>query len=486
MTASGLTYELLTGALVTSLMGDSVMAFSTIIGAYLFALGCGSFVSRYIGGYYSMILIQTGYGIGFLGGLSTTLLWFLFAWGTGFFIGVYLLIFMIGALVGLQLPLIMRKLKERLHFKELVSGVLALDYGGAMLVSVAFPLILIPHLGLRYTALVFGLLNVLVTLGFAILFDREGRWTPLKIEGGILAAILLSCLSYSGEMIKITEQSLFPDPVVFAKSTPYQRIVITSTQKDTRLYLNNNLQFSSADEYRYHECLVLPALRSVVAPSSVLVLGGGDGLAVKLLLEDERVESITLVDLDPAVTKLFTEHPLLRRLNDDAFHSPKVKVINEDAFKWIEQTEGSYDLIIVDFPDPSSYSVAKLYTTYFYRHLASRLNPGGAISVQSSSPLRARQTFWCIAATMEAAGFKVRPYHAFVPAFGEWGFCLAQLKKTSEFLPSDIETRFLNDQVLLSLFIFPEDMGPMEVESNTLFDQNLVRYFRQDWATANL
>jgi spermidine synthase len=482
MTASGLTYQLLTAALVTSLAGDSVLAFSTIIGSYLFALGVGSFCSRYIREPFSMILVQTGYGVGFLGGLSTTMLWLLFAWGSGFYVGVYLLILAIGVLVGLQLPLVMRQLHSRLKFKELVSGVLALDYGGAVIVSVAFPLFLVPRLGLTYTALVFGILNVAVALGYVFIFDREGRWAPLKWEGFVLLGVLLAATYSTASFHKITEQSLFPDPVIYAESTPYQRIVVTSSLFDTRLYLNNNLQFSSADEYRYHEALVIPSLRSVETPESVLILGGGDGLAAKLLLQDDRVQQITLVDLDPAVTQLFRENPALRTLNDDSLNSPKVTVINEDAFKWLESAAEGYDLILIDFPDPSSYSVAKLYTVYFYRLLGARLNQGGAVSVQCSSPLKARRTFWCIAKTLEAAGFQVRPYHAFVPSFGEWGYCLAQRDGQDEFRPASIPAQFVDDQILPTLFVLPQDMAEMDVVENTLFDQVLVRYFRQDWS----
>jgi spermidine synthase len=482
MTASGLTYQLLTAALVTSLAGDSVLAFSTIIGSYLFALGVGSFCSRYISEPFSMILVQTGYGTGLLGGLSTTMLWLLFAWGSGFYIGVYLLILAIGMLVGLQLPLVMRQLHSRLKFKDLVSGVLALDYGGAVIVSVAFPLFLVPHLGLTYTALIFGLMNVGVALGYVFLFDREGRWASLKWEGFILLAVLLTALYSTSSFHKITEQSLFPDPVIYAKSTPYQRIVITSSLLETRLYLNNNLQFSSVDEYRYHEALVIPPLRSVKAPKSVLILGGGDGLAAKLLLQDPRVQLITLVDLDPAVTQLFRENPALRSLNDDSLNSPKVSIVNQDAFKWIESEKTTYDLILVDFPDPSSYSVAKLYTVYFYRRLADRLNPGGAVSIQCSSPLKARRTFWCIATTLEAAGFRVRPYHAFVPSFGEWGFCLAQRDGDDTFAPTTVPVQFVDDQILPTLFVMPQDMARLKTKENTLFDQILVRYFRQDWS----
>lgn len=486
MTASGLTYELLTASLVTSLVGDSVLAFSTIIGTYLFALGLGAYLSRHVKGRYSMLLIQTGFAIGFLGGFSTTLLWALFAWGSGFFIGVYALLLSIGCLVGLQLPLIMRALKERLKFKELVSGVLGLDYAGAMLVSVAFPLFLIPRLGLILTALCFGILNVLATLGFVYLFDREGRWDSLRVEGVMVLVTLLVGLYSSKPFIQITEQSLFPDPIVYSQSSAYQRIVVTSTMADTRLYLNNNLQFSSRDEYRYHEALAIPPLRAVKNPKSVLILGGGDGLACKLLLRDPRLESITLVDLDPAVTELFKTNPILLRLNEDSLSSPRVKVINQDAFVWMEHNQDKFDLALVDFPDPSSYSVGKLYTKYFYSLLYARLNPGGAISIQSSSAMRAPRTFSCVASTLEAAGFLVKPYHCFVPSFGDWGYCLGIKGDFQGFNPPVLDPQFVNEEVLQSMFLFPPDMTPFPSEPNTLFDQRLVRYFRQDWNSINL
>ena len=486
MTASGLTYELLTASLVTSLVGDSVLAFSTIIGTYLFSLGCGAYVSRLIKGRFYILLVQTGLAIGLLGGFSTTLLWVLFSWGSGFFVGVYLLLFSIGSLVGLQLPLIMRALKERLPFKELVSGVLGLDYAGAMLVSVAFPLFLVPQLGLIHTAFCFGTLNVLATLGFVFLYDDEGRWNFLKVEGFTALALLALGVFASNPLAEITEQNLFPDPIIYAQSSSYQRIVVTASTTDTRLYLNNNLQFSSLDEYRYHEALVIPPLRCVKEPKSVLILGGGDGLACKLLLQDPRIEKITLVDLDPAVTALFRSNPILSQLNKDSLSSPKVEIINKDAFVWIESTDKKFDLALVDFPDPSSYSVGKLYTRYFYRMLRSRLNPGGAVSVQSSSPLRAPRSYSCILATLEAADFKVRPYHCYVPSFGEWGFSLGTVEDVTEFQASQLETRFVTDETLDTLFVFSPDMKPNKSEPNTLFDQRLVRYFRQDWNSASL
>jgi spermidine synthase len=112
---------------------------------------------------------------------------------------------------------------------------------------------------------------------------------------------------------------------VHAENTPYQRIVVTRWKDDLRLHLNNNLQFSSRDEYRYHEALVHPGLSTLPAARRVLVLGGGDGLAVREILKYPQIESVTLVDLDPAMTRLFASAPPLRKLNQDALHSPKVR-----------------------------------------------------------------------------------------------------------------------------------------------------------------
>ena len=221
------------------------------------------------------------------------------------------------------------------------------------------------------------------------------------------------------------DNQLFADEVIFERNTRYQRIVITRWKDDLRLFLNSHLQFSSRDEYRYHEALVHPGLSSLPNARRALVLGGGDGLAVRELLKYPNLESITLIDLDPEMTRLFTDHPVLAPLNDHSFSNPRVKVINDDAFVWLDRNEGSWDFVVVDFPDPTSFSLGKLYTTAFYRLLKKHVSAGGLIVVQSTSPMFARQSYWCIVETLKQAGFRTWPYHIYVPSFGEWGFTLA-------------------------------------------------------------
>ncbi len=480
--ACGLVYELVAASLTTSLMGDSVLQFSLIIGVYLFSMGVGAYLSRWVRRGLLTTFLQIQFAVGAIGGTSALVLTMVYAFGTGYNFVLYLLVGLIGALTGVEIPLILRLLEERYTFRDLVSQVLSLDYLGALVASLVFPLILLPWIGLVRTALAFGMLNVILGLVIAIFYDQEARWRGLQVEGATILTILVVCFVTANRLTSFAEEALYADPIVLTKTTPYQRIVVTSAGSDVRLYLNNNLQFSSRDEYRYHEALVVPPLRSVKEPSEVLILGGGDGLAASLLLKDPRVKRITLVELDPVMVELFSTNPVLTALNDNALNSPKLRIIHGDAFVWLSEAQEKFDLAIVDFPDPSSYAIGKLYTKLFYQRLQARLNDGATITVQCSSPLFARRTFWCVANTIAAAGFEVRPYHAFVPSFGEWGFCLAGKNLPSEFLPNPVPVKFLDDETLSDSFDFPKDMSRVDVGTNEIFDQQVVRYFRWDWA----
>jgi spermidine synthase len=302
------------------------------------------------------------------------------------------------------------------------------------------------------------------------------------------------------------EGNLYADEVILARTTPYQRIVLTAWKDDLRLFLNSNLQFSSRDEYRYHEALVHPGLAAVrppapgaspeaprpdtgraatARPASVLVLGGGDGLAVRELLRHPSVGRVTLVDLDGEMTRLFTTHPELVRLNGGSLKDPRVTMVTADAFQWLETSTEAFDFAVVDFPDPSNFSLGKLYTTTFYRMLARRLTPEGAFVVQATSPLFARKSFWCIVGTIEQAGLTAAPYHAYVPSFGEWGFVLASKAPLplATRLPDGL--RFLTVASLPQLFTFADDMARLPVETNRLSTQALVRYYEDEWRAIN-
>ena len=281
----GLIYELVAGTLASYLLGDSVRQFSTIIGVYLFSMGIGSWLSRFVEGDLLRWFIRIEIIVGIVGGISAPLMFGLFEHAASFSAVLYGFVATTGILVGLEIPLLMRILKNNYAFKDLVSQVFTFDYIGALLASLIFPLILIPYLGLIRTSLFFGLLNIAVAFLIMFRFPETIKYrSRFSIIIGLFTALLLIGFVYSEKIMAYTETAAYQDQVVFSKSTPYQRIVLTRGNHDLRLYLNGNLQFSSADEYRYHEALVHPAMQSLQNAKKILVLGGGDGLAVRELL----------------------------------------------------------------------------------------------------------------------------------------------------------------------------------------------------------
>jgi spermidine synthase len=484
--ACGLVYELIAGAAASYLLGDSVTQFSLVIGTYLAAMGVGSYLSRFVRKGLIARFFEIELAIAVLGGVSAATMFLAFAHVPGSFkLVLFGFVVAVGVLVGLEIPLVMRILRDRLGFRELVANVLSFDYLGALAVSVAFPLVLAPHLGLIRTAFLFGLMNALVALWALYLFRAQLAPLALRaVQSGAVIALLAAGLAGADRLTTLAEEALYADQIVYARSTKYQRIVVTKWREDVRLFLNGNLQFSSRDEYRYHEALVHPGLAALPAARRVLVLGGGDGLAVREILRYPRVESVTLVDLDPEMTRLFATAPLLRALNHDALLSPKVKVINADAFKWLEETGEHFDFIVVDFPDPSNYSLGKLYTTAFYQLAERRLSARGLAVIQSTSPLYARKSFWCVVTTIEAAGLKATPYHALVPSFGEWGFVIASREPYAPPAAYEQEMRFLAPELHPALFSFPKDMARVPTAVNRLNNQVLVQYYEAEWKRA--
>jgi spermidine synthase len=486
----GLIYELLAATVSSYVLGDSVTQFSLIIGIYLSAMGVGSYLSRYIEKNVAEKFIDIELAVAVIGGASAPLLFLTFAYVSYFGVVLYTMVFIIGTLVGLEIPLLMRILKDELDFKELVSRVLALDYVGALVAALLFPIFLVPKLGLNRTSLLFGMLNAAVGIWATWLLEpliAKRKLTLLRVKGFIVIVLLAIGLIKADSLTTLAEDGLFPDQIIYAKSSPYQRIVVTKGKTGHALFLNGNLQFNSFDEYRYHEALVHPAFAAFNGtPKRILVLGGGDGLAVREILKYPTVETVTLVDLDPKMTGLSNELPVLAELNDHSMDDPRVSIINTDAFVWIDNTEiEPFDIAIVDFPDPNNFALGKLYTTRFYNLLKAKLKPEAAVVIQCTSPLYARNSYWSIIKTLEAAGFAVKPFQTTVPSFGVWGYALARLEpfETPTKLPSAIELKFLNESSFASMFDFATDMmlPSPDIEINRLDNQALVRYYETEW-----
>jgi spermidine synthase len=488
--ACGLLYELAAGAIASYVLGDSILQFSTIIGTYLFAMGVGSWLSRYIERQLPAQFLRIELLIALVGGMLPAILFLTHAYAPqGFRPLLYGLVMLVGMLVGLEIPLVMRILKRHTQLgaqlKDLVSQVLTFDYLGALAVSIAFPLLLVPQLGLVRTGLLFGLLNAAVALWALWLFRHELRAFKAHLVAtlAVIGALLAGFIG-ADQITTLAEDKFYQDKMIFSATSPYQRIVVTHGKAGHRLYLNGNLQFAQRDEYRYHEALVHPVMAAHGAPKRVAVLGGGDGMAVREVLKYPGVESVTLVELDPNMTRIFSEQPQLAALNDGALQSPKLKIINTDAFKFLENTREVFDVIIVDFPDPSNFSLGKLYSTSFYALLDKALSASGYAVIQSTSPLVARKSFWTVVRTVEEVGLLATPYHAHVPSFGEWGFIVASRRPFKPVIAQDAfpkDLRFLNAQTLPLLFDFPLDMSRVNAEPNRMSNQTLVLTFEEEW-----
>ncbi|RZL96775.1 MAG: polyamine aminopropyltransferase [Variovorax sp.] len=481
--ACGLVYELTAAALSSYLLGDSVLQFSTIIGTYLFAMGVGSWLSRYFERQLPAHFLRIELLVALIGGALPAVLFIANAWVPGAFrLLLYGLVMVVGTLVGLEIPLVMRILKRDVQLKDLVSQVLTFDYLGALAVSIAFPLLLVPQLGMIRTGLLFGFMNAAVALWALWLFRHELRRVGAHALACLFTLGLIGAAFVGADSITtVAEDKFYQDRIVFSASSPYQRIVVTRGHLGHRLFLNGNLQFAERDEYRYHEALVHPVMAAHGAPKKVAVLGGGDGMAVREVLKYPSLEQVTLVELDPNMTTLFGTHETLSALNGGALKSPKLKIVNTDAFQWLQQGTDVFDVIVVDFPDPTNFAIGKLYTNAFYALLEKRLSASGYAVIQTTSPLVARKSFWTVAATIESVGLIATPYHAHVPSFGEWGFIIASRRpwRQPEALPDGL--RFLTAQTLPLLFDFPKDMARVPAEINRLSNQILVTTYEHEW-----
>lgn len=481
----GLVYELSAGTLASYLLGDSVKQFSIIIGLYLFSMGIGAYVSKFIRKDLLDRFIQIEFLVGIVGGLSSLLLMLLFNYAEHFVPLLYLLISITGILVGIEIPILMRLLKHHLDFEQLVSRVLTFDYLGALLASVLFPMLCIPYLGLSRTSLFFGFMNVATGLIATFLFKPSVRWFKHHLTFGILCGLaLIGLFIYSEKLTNFLEEQSFPGKIIHAESTPYQRIVVTRNENDIRLYLNNNLQFSSIDEHRYHEALVHPAAQGSKQLESVLILGGGDGLAAREMLKYSSIKKITLVDLDPAMTHLFSHHKLLQQINHESFLNNKMQVIQGDAFSWLRSHDQKFDCLIVDLPDPSNYAISKLYTQSFYKELQKHFNSGACAVIQCTSPFAAPQSFWTIDTTIRSAGLNTIPYMNTVPSFGIWGYIVCTHENNYQIhrsLPTGLRF-YTEDQFKLMRTFSPDMLAHRPLEINRLSNQVLVPLFEDEWS----
>ncbi|MGJ8655187.1 MAG: polyamine aminopropyltransferase [Akkermansiaceae bacterium] len=534
MGGCGLAYEYTFSKIASDLLGNSVQQWAIIIAVMLFFMGVGSEIQRYISDkkvvsslLYSQLLLAL------LGGFGPILmLWAFTSAPYQYGLVHYGLTSMMGIIIGFEIPLISR-INERYSddIGNNLARVLKMDYIGALAGALLWVFCLPKFFSLNETAFVLAFVSLASTLFCWFYFARVNHRKVLFLTAFVgVCGVLGFGISQTNQWALTAEQKIYKDRIVYAETTPYQHIVLTQSKHGNfRCYINGHIQFSANDEHIYHEHLVHPAMAAHRHPRNILILGGGDGLAVREVLKYPSVEKIMLVDLDPAMTRLAAEHPLFTKLNDSSLTSDKVTVIsagdsvekgdayllerssqnrsihggslsdkpelsvlNIDASKYVEQASGLFDVIICDFPDPSSPELAKLYSMHFYGALMKKLAHDGYLVQQSTSPYRAKDAFLCIGRTMQSVGLAAVPYHDHVPSFGEWGWWIAThpgyadeaqlrqrllgIKKLPDY------TRYLTPDIIKSSLSFgKEDLDTSETDITTITNSAVLNHYLNGW-----
>ena len=480
----GIAYELIIATVSSYLLGNSVYQFSITIGLFMFAMGLGSYLTKRMSRSLITSFVFVEVAISLLGGLSSTLLFLVFPYRVFYEPLMYTLILLIGALVGLEIPILTRVLSHTDSLRRSIAHVLSLDYLGALIGSVSFPLLLLPFLGLFRSSFCIGLLNVAIAALNVIVFARTlKRPRLLGLATAGTGVMLVAGMLFGTAVASFAESRLFVDLIIHREQTPYQRIIVTRNELNgrVRLFLDGHLQFAEQDEYRYHESLVHPVLSLPGSRRQVLILGGGDGMAAREALKYDDVERIDLVDIDPAMTTLCRTLEPIRRINNGALDDPRVQILNLDAFNYVRDTEVIYDRVIADLPDPHNEVLSKLYSVEFYRLVKRRLAPDGFFVTQSASPFVTREVFWSIGATIRSAGLATYGYQITVPSFGIWGFTLASadqpIPERFEIRDQEIGTRFLTTEIMNQAGAFAKDDGPIAGTVSSLFEPKLYHLY---------
>jgi len=491
----GIIFEVLFGAAGSYLLGDGVKQYTLTISLFLTGMGIGASISERVTKNLILSFVWIEYLIGILAGFSTFLLF-----GVSAFLSegmdslfLYTITLVVGGLTGVELPILIRKANEiGVTVQKSTARVLFSDYAGGLIGGILFVYLFRPEFGLVKTAFIVALINVIVALWILLYFKKEIKTFKRHFTAGIAIFLLLIVGIFFGEETAFTfEQKLYRDPIIYTEQTAYQQIILTKEQGDLRLFLDGQLQFSSTDEHRYHETLVHPTMATAEKKENILILGGGDGLALRELQKYDEVKSMTLVDLDPKVVELGKTNRDIVTLNKHSYEDERVNVVNEDAFQYLKRDKQFYDVILVDLPDPNNESLNKLYTLEFYQLLRNHLTPGGSMMIQATSPTFATEVYWSINQTVQAANLQTANLHVDVPSFGDWGFVLAKREPVNlKAAKITVETEFLTNDVLDGLTTFGKDIDKdivdekgrkVPIETNTLTRPTIIEKYEKAW-----
>lgn len=535
--ASGLVNEYVLATITTYILGNSIEQFSIVIASMMLMMGISGFVQTRMSDnnlIYKFVGVEVTMAV--LGGFAPLAIYGAFAYFEyNFAVVHYFFVLGVGFLIGFEIPIVMRIINEqKISLKTNLAIVYAMDYVGAFIGAIIWVKVLLKYYPLTEISFIVAGFNFAIAFITVFFFIYTGvikhRFTTALVMI-ITSAILVAGYLNNRDISELFEQRFYDDPIIHKTTTKYQHIVLTENKElgDVRLYINGNTQFSSLDEKRYHDLLVHPVMSLSEQPQHALILGGGDGLALRELLKYKSLKSISLVDLDPDMIKLASQNKKLRELNNNAFHDARlhvrspgnVKTLNvegvylesEDSItkktesEWVatvdvysidadqfirSKNKQVWDVVIIDFPDPSSVELSKLYSKQFYHMLRRHLSTNAYISVQSTSPYHSKESFLAIGNTLKSAGFKILPYRQNIPSFGDWGFHLAwtsgdsentiknNLKSVEKFT---VNTDYVTPELMLASFAFGkgELTSKINCVNTVMFPCLLTNYTNYGW-----
>ncbi len=489
---SGIVAEYILGTLASYILGDSVIQWTMIISVMMFSMGLGSRLTRLIEGNLLAKFIIIEFALSFFVSYTSVFSYTTAAYSEYAGFMIYGLSILIGIFIGMEIPLVIRLNDEFESLKVNVSSVIEKDYYGSLLGGVFFAFVGLPYLGLTYTPFFLGMVNLLIAI-MLLVFLRDGiiksfkRW--LNVSAVSMIAIIIIGAVVAKPIILFGEQKKYRDIIVYEEQSRFQKIVITKWKNDYWLYINGNHQLSSLDEVMYHEPIVHPVMQLAKNPRNVLVMGGGDGCAVREILKYDDVENITLVDLDPAMTDLGLNNEIIRGINQSSFHSPKLDILNLDGYKFLDTTQSYYDVIIVDLPDPRTVELGRLYSYEFYKLCHRHLRANGLLITQAGSPYFATNAYRCIDNTMDSAGFTTLPIHNHIVTLGEWGWVIGAKNTSKSKLLHDarsinfdnVETEWLNAEAMQLMTSFGKNIYPLHHKDsifiNKIHEPVLYKYY---------
>jgi spermidine synthase len=532
--ASGLVNEYVLATITTYILGNSIEQFSMVIASMMLMMGISGFVQNKMSDdnlLQKFIAVEVIMAL--LGGFAPLAIYAAYGYlENSFEIIHYFFVLSVGFLIGFEIPLVMRIIDQhKIKLKTNLTLVYAMDYVGAFVGAVIWVQYLLKNYPLTEISFIVAGFNFMVASITIIYFLKQKLILKPAIYIVILivtSALLIIGFASNRDISSLLEQRFYEDPIVHQETTKYQHIVIThnSGSGDTRLYINGNTQFSSLDEKRYHDFLVHPLMEATTSRDNLLILGGGDGLALREVNKYSDVRNITVVDLDPDMVTMASTHKLLTDLNNDSFKNANIatlpfQVIDSGARqgvylsengleskpKWVssvtvynidadlflrDKPKQKWDAVIIDLPDPSGIEISKLYSKQFYQNLKRYLTADASISIQSTSPYHAKDAYLAIGNTLNSAGFNVLPYRQNIPSFGDWGYYLAWTteekpidlkKRLSQLKDFSVNTDFITPELLASSFAFGK--GELQTKRpciNTLMEPCLLTaYTDRGW-----